>query len=507
MSKLNRRMVLRGAAGAALSLPILPSLLTGDDAKAAIGDGPKRFVAFATDHGGIWQAHMYPPDGFTAQQQYGGHQIRRGGLALDVQNGIASLSPVLSADAGVFTDTLAQKMNIIRGLDVTFYLAHHRGGHLGNYAENDGNGVDGPTIPHRPTIDQVMAWSDEFYPDLGSILERSLVIGGHGMSANYSNPAAQSGPVQNITPENDSLQLFNKIFVPPQDPEEQRPPIVDYVLEDYRRLRDGNRRLSSEDRRRLDDHIERIDELQRKLNVLISCGDIVPPTSSSTDEYYSGYNIDPDAQRRFWQLINDVIVAAFACDTCRIAVIRVDDHFSNYSGDWHQDVAHQANASAAQHAIIAAAHQRFFEDVFVDLIAKLDAAQDAPDCTLLDSSLVQWTHEAGCVTHDPIELPVISAGSAGGFLTTGNYVDYRNLGAPAHQSGQNGMVDSHVGLVYNQWLGTVLQAMGLSPSSYESGGYGGYGEVLLSTETWYAGYDKYGPQLSVMGEVLPYLRA
>jgi hypothetical protein len=50
--------------------------------------------------------------------------------------------------------------------------------------------------------------------------------------------------------------------------------------------------------------------------------------------------------------------------------------------------------------------------------------------------------------------------------------------------------------------------MGLSPSDYETDGYGGYGLVQLSTETWYDGYNKYGnAELGVMSEILPFLKA
>ena len=508
-ASISRRMFLRGAAGFTLAIPFLPSLVDRSVARAGPLGPSKRFVALATDHGGIWQDSMYPSEGtLTKTASYAGHSIRQGALALEVADGIARLSEVLSASSTLFTTTLAQKMNVLRGLDVTFYLAHHRGGHLGNYAENDGNGTDGGMLKLQPraTIDQVMAWSPTFYADLATIKERSLVIGGQGMCAAWSSPSSKSGEIQNLSPENDSLALFNKIFVPPADPGEVRPQIADLVLEDYKRLRNANVRLSQPDRQRLDDHLERLDELQRKLGVQVSCGEVQPPTKSSTEEWGSSYGIDPEANKRFWQLHNDVIAAAFACDTCRVVAMRVNDNFSTFAGDWHQDVAHQsAIPDGAKQAIIATAHQRFFEDVYLDLVAKLDSIADI-DGTVLDSSLVQWTQESGCVTHDPIELPVVTAGKAAGFLATGQYADYRNLQVPAHQPGPDNAVSSHVGLVYNQWLGTVLQAMGVPKSEYEDGEHGGYGHVQLSTEGWYAGYEKYPSSvLAAMGEVLPFL--
>jgi hypothetical protein len=335
------------------------------------------------------------------------------------------------------------------------------------------------------------------------------VIGGDGMSHGYSNPGNQMGEIQRVTPENDSLALFNKIFVPPADPGETRPPIVDRVLEDYKRLRNGNRRLSAKDKQRLDDHMDRVDELERKLNVSASCGDVQVPQGSSIDEWgNSSFSVDPEAQKRFWQLMNDVIVAAFACNTSRIVTMNVTDHFSSYVGDWHQDVAHQANVSADQHEINFGGHRRFFEDVYLDLVSKLDALEDASGGSVLDHSLVQWTQESGCVTHDPIEMAVVTAGSADGFLTTGNYCDYRNLQKPAAKADGNNLVDSHCGLVYNQWLGTVLQSMGLAPADYETEGNGGYGLVQMSTEGWYGGFNKYtNAELGVMSEILPFLKA
>jgi Protein of unknown function (DUF1552) len=508
-NKSSRRMFLRGAAGASLAIPFLPSL-ADKTAQAAPGDNPKRFVAIATDHGGVWAPNMYPSDQLLTDQQSYVHQVRRGLLPSDVQGDMTVISPVLSAPSARLTPELVQKMNVMRGWDVTFYLAHHRGGHLGNYAECDGNGMDGTNLQQspRPTIDQIMAWSDSFYPDLGTILERSLHMGGNGMSAVWTSPATKSGGIQNITPENNSLNLFNKIFVPPADPVDIREPIVDLVFEDYQRLRDSNKRLSAADRQRLEEHLERVEELQRKINVLVSCGDIDVPTMASTDFQGSGYSVDPDRQRQFWELMNDVIVAAFSCDTCRIVTMRVSDKFSTYGGDWHQDVAHQSGNSQAQQQILADAHQRTFQDVFVDLIAKLDAAQDL-DGSVLDNSLVQWTQEAGVKTHDPIEMPIVTAGSAGGYIQTGQYLDYRNLNKQAFTAdpANNEFVDGHIGLVYNQWLGFALRAMGVPATEYEDGQNAGYGHLVTSTEGWYAGYQAYDAELTALADDPPFLVA
>lgn len=504
-TRISRRQVLRGAAGFTLALPLLPSLLPRQASAGGAGPGRRRFVALCTEHGGVWGASMFPGDGsLTDDQAYAGRTIRRGDLVATAQGDDAVLSPVLRAPSAALTPALVAKLNVLRGLDHTFYIGHHRGGHLGNYAENDGNGSDGQVVQAypRPTIDQVLAWSEHFYPDLSSILERSLIVG-EKISWGWSSPATQSGAVQQLPPEWSSLALFHRIFVPEEDLASPRPPVVDRVMESYLSLRQSNRRLSAGDRQRLDEHLERLDELQRRLEVTVSCGDVPVPRADSQAEWgSSSYGFDPAAHGRFWQLFNDVIVAAFMCDTSRIAVMRITDTFSDYAGDWHNDIAHEAHTpDGGAQAVLAAAHQRFFEDVFVDLVRKLDVDQ-GDGTTLLDDCLVAWSQESGNLTHESVSTPVITAGSAGGTLRTGQYVDYRNLANEGFGASANTNERMFPGLSYSQWLGNVLQAMGLPPGAYESGPYGGYGEHFLGE-----GRGALYPSevLEVMGERLPWI--
>ena len=60
-----------------------------------------------------------------------------------------------------------------------------------------------------------------------------------------------------------------------------RPPVVDRILDSYKRLRNGSKRLSQEDKARLDQHINAVAELQRRLETTVAAGCQVParPTS------------------------------------------------------------------------------------------------------------------------------------------------------------------------------------------------------------------------------------
>jgi hypothetical protein len=145
-----------------------------------------------------------------------------------------------------------------------------------------------------------------FYGDPSGIMERSMVIGHDGMSWEE-----QSGGVTPISPNNDPSRLFQSIFraATGGDPEQARRPIIDLVMDDYRRLRDSNRRLSAADRVRLEEHLDRLDELDRKLNVapVVSCGDIQEPEERGDR---NGNALEQVAEA---QVFMDVVAAAFAC--------------------------------------------------------------------------------------------------------------------------------------------------------------------------------------------------
>ncbi|HVZ73921.1 MAG TPA: DUF1552 domain-containing protein [Polyangia bacterium] len=517
MSRFTRRQLLRGAGGFSLALPFLPSLVDRREARAATAAAAtkKRFVQMATQHGGIWGSNMYPAaTTLTDTMTYAGRTISRGALALQTSAGTAQLSPVLRGPSTLLTAKLAAKMNVLRGCDIPFYIGHHTGGHLGNYARNDGNGQDGVAMQAypTPTIDQLMAWSTKFYPDLATIKQRSLVIGPR-LSYNWTNPATPSnlGLIQEVAGSFDAPALFSEIFVKgggATDPNALTKPIVDRVNADYLRLRNGNTRLSSDDRRRLDDHMQRLSELQRRLSVRVSCPDLSPVvTDTQADLDMGNFGLSPPLQTEYYQAMNDVIVAAFLCDTSRIATMNIREDFSTYAGDWHADVAHHSGEpDGAMQAVITAAHQLTFEKVFLDLCSKLDV-DDGTGQSVLDGALVAWTQESGEYTHAGQGMPIVTAGGAGGWLKTGSYCDYRNPAFVSDNGEQgNTIVKITGGLLWQQWLGTALQAMNLAPADYEANGLGGYPGAIKFIGS---GMAKFYPDAvwTVAGEPLPFLKA
>lgn len=504
--RLSRRMFLRGAGSAALAIPFLPSLLpraAWAQAEGEAVDIGKRMVAFTTNHGGVWEEFMYPNAAglMNAQQLYGvGHDMHWGPLVRSVTGSTASLSPVLSAAASTLTAELANKMFLVRGCDVPFYIAHHTGGYLGNYARNDGNGEEAQGLEMRPTIDQVMAWSDAFYPDISAVKKRSMHIGRSGdtgISWGWSSPSTASGTIQNTPTSFSTMQLFNEIFVPDVPASEVRPPVVDIVLEHYNQLTNGAfgaaNRLSYADKQKLTSYMDRLDELERKLNVTAAtCGDVAPPAADVNvwAEGFGGWTDDEVNENaitcdlnviaNWYHLWNDVVAAAFVCGTSRIATYHCPETFSTgcNSNAWHQNVAHVAPSDAAKQDILWNSKRFFFENVFLDLATKLDAIPLGDGTTMLDHSLMWWTQESGVVTHESDSMPIVAAGSAGGFFQTGHFYDYRNRDSMAliePWTEEYGSLQRRPGVSWNQWLATVLQSMGVPPSEFEYAGGKGYG--------------------------------
>jgi hypothetical protein len=478
---LTRRQFLVGASGFTLALPTLSSLMV----KTAYGADPvfvrrPRLYWLTTNHGGAFEASFFPNAPLTeAQDLFADHAIGAGALqamSAEAAPSNTAISPILQAPNTLLSQQRVAQINVLRGLDISFGIGHHAGGHLGNYAHNEGLGgpaLEAQSFP-RPTIDQLLAWSPSFYDDLSAVRERALVMGTRETSFGFSNPSLATGTVQNIRGAVSSLELFRRVFSPPGSAGDGRVPVVDRVLDSYKRLRDGNRRLSAADRQRLDDHMDRIAELQRKLTVTFpaSCGGATAPE----DDSVLHNSLDPADAPRYAQLYNEVAAAAFICGASRIAVLGLGDEqrFVDFTGDWHFDVAHYYLEPDKQD-LLARTYQRVFEHVFLDMAQRLDV-EEADGLSYLDNSLLVWSQESGFSTHDPISIPVVTAGSAAGYFRTGLSVDYRRMGhEPSSFQPLLEGDKSYAGVLYNQFLATIMQSMGMAPSEFELWGHKGYG--------------------------------
>jgi Protein of unknown function (DUF1552) len=461
-----RRQFLR-AGGLSVALPFLPSLFP----RRASGQTPVpeevlRYVALSPFWSGVRPDNFFPTDASAsnATPLLPGMTIHDGPLVYRPDGNNVSLSPVLTASQTQLSRALLSKLTIMNGIDIPFYCGYHASGWLGNYR----SAATQSQTPDNPTIDQIMAWSPAIYPSAQGIRKRSLnFVDGASISYGYRDAPLHTGPVGPVPVMHPELASTRKLYIsligydanmPLHDPGYDRRLVLDRIVGRYRSLRQSNRRMSASDRTKLDDHLTRLAELERRLMPVPSeCSSLKEPAEDSL-AFFGG---SPSAVIKRFQLVNDVIAAAFVCGTSRIATVTISRALIDFAGNFHQDVEHMNQTADGQTRVVE--NQRiFFSQIFLDLLNKLEMPT-GNGSTILDDSIVQWGLTHGYYLHNTNSLPVVIAGSAGRQLKTGRYLDFRNRQRELRGDTQG---FGNPGLHINRWFRTVFDAMGISPKEY-----------------------------------------
>jgi Protein of unknown function (DUF1552) len=505
----SRRYFLRGVGGASLAIPMLPSLLAPKQARAALAADDKIFIGFMSAYGGVWSKKMLPTlanGGSTVSMDYAGKKVRKGPLTATVSGGTTKLSDVLQAPSNVFTQGIVDKMAILQGIDLPFDTNHHSAATFGNYAQGDGK-VKLAGGAERATIDQVIANSPAFYKDLGGVTQRSVFISQFG-DLSYKQKIAgniNSGVDKPPTYMNPA-SLWTALFGSAKPNVPVRPSIVDLVKEDYARVKNAPR-LAAADKLRLEEHVNRISEIERRLNVTISCS--TPARPGNPAEPVCG---QPGTDIAFYNSYMDVLVAAIACGLTRVATV-LHQGWSTTFGErcndpWHQEVSHKVDEAGPQESM-ATSMRNQFAGVIAPFVAKLEAAKDGSGKSLLDRTLVYWTQEHGVFSHAQENIPVVTFGSANGAFNTGIQVDYRDLNRliPKGQFGDMATDRPFVGLTWHQMLGTVARGFGIPQTEWKEPNHGGFGlkPANLSASSYNDRYTYWGAtEWNAAGDNLPY---
>jgi len=471
-----------------------------------------------SNHGSVLESNLFPSVAPRNERQlYSGsasdgldHRVRWDNLRDLLTSGRTDQwnpngDPELSPCLGRFLNNHLDHINVLRGLDIMFYIAHHTGGYLGNYHGNVLENSPNFVFPAMPTIDQLMGQSSHFYGSSDTRTEPVMNLGSTGpISWGFDNNQVTHLPSM----ANNSAALFSSLFGQ-QGGNTSNPnvSIIDRVLSDYNRVAQSpfgpGRRISQEDRYRLDEHVQHLRELETKLNNQGQCEATAPDSV-----YFRYQDSDLARQQYHWDVYMDVVTTAFKCGNSRIATFGVGNH-TTYTGDYHQNIAHQ-NLSAFGSQELVRTNRFIAEHVFMRLVTALDEEIiPGQGTTYLDNALIVWEHESGANQHSSVSRPCITAGSAGGYFNTGLYVDYRNM-SNRSMEGYNEIP----GLPHNRWLYTVLQAMGVQESEYRNGAFAnlvGYGDPYVGAVPSYInrqGHDPY-PQrvLDDMGSPLPIIVA
>jgi hypothetical protein len=412
---LSRRAVLRGVAGGAMvtvGLPRLAAMLNGNGTAYAAGAPlPKRFGVWFWGNGMVPVRWIPKTTGVGAAWQ---------------------LSEQLMPFAKV-----KQNMTVISGYDAKFGGSVHR---VGPAAALSGAPHSSALHYTAPTIDHVISRLIG-----GSTPFRSLEVGvcratanGNGHAVNYASSSGPNAPVQ---PEYDARAVFARLFgkapapaptapgspaAPPDRSLARRRRVLDTVAEDARALRG---RLGADDARRLDQHLEGIQQLEKRI-----AGMSAPPGGAGAPAAGAACNIPADAAAKYPALLPDnnglvtpeqneamveLVTYALACDLTRVFLFQHGRPAAHYNmrviginNNIHDDVSHQepGDQPTFNRAVL------YWMDQFRVFVEKL---QNTPDGAgnLLENGCIYATSDVSLGrTHSADDLPVLIFGKAGGAI-------------------------------------------------------------------------------------------
>jgi Protein of unknown function (DUF1552) len=405
---LPRRTFLKGM-GAVIALPVLDAMTPAFGAPAASGKAPIRL------------AFTYVPNGIT----------------------MADWTPAADGAAFEYSRILEPLEAFRADTLVLSGLSHRNGNALGDgpgdharAAASYLTGVHprktaGADIENGISVDQIAAQHLAEETRFGSLelgCDDSRTIGNcdSGYSCAYTNSLAWRGPATPMPPETNPRLVFERLF---GDLDTSLPPEARARRLQYRRsildlVREGTHRLAADlgasDRRKLDEYLESIREIERRIER--SEADLTGLTPSIDKP--TGI---PPEYADYVNLMFDLQIVAFQTDSTRVVTMMMGREGSlrtypeiGVPDPHHPLTHHRGNPEWIERVTkINSLHMK----LFAGFVRKLQATPDG-DGTLLDHSMVVYgsgLSDGNKHTHE--DLPVLLVGRGGGFRT-GRHVAY-----------------------------------------------------------------------------------
>jgi uncharacterized protein DUF1552 len=270
---------------------------------------------------------------------------------------------------------------------------------------------------------------------------KSLQLGVHVRDTEVRARISYTASNQPVPPREDPKDVFKTLFGATSTPGgatdpaierlwAQRKSVFDLEIAEIQRLMAA---VGSEDRQKLDAHLTAMREVEQQLvgtpGTNMGTGQVCsPPTLADVD-----LTVDSQYSQAGQQQM-DLAAAALACDQTRIITFQwsysESEHLFQYlkvnnaaiSGN-HHAISHDFSASGVNYDAYNAIQTWYAEQVAY-FLGKLDSYKEG-DRTLLDNTLVLWATEIGESTqHDLTLMPYVLAGSAGGAIKAGRYLDF-----------------------------------------------------------------------------------
>ena len=247
-----------------------------------------------------------------------------------------------------------------------------------------------------------------------------------GYACAYQYNLAWSSATTPVSPEPNPRLVFERLFGAGEKGErkknfairqETERSILDFVLEE---TGDVQRRLGSTDRRKFDEYLTVVREMEQRLKAAERFKDLPDPDAKTPA------GIPPDFGE-YMQLMYDLLVLAFQTDSTRIATLLLAYDGSNRTFpklgivEGHHYLTH--NQRNPQLAKKVAEIDKYYLTCFAKFLEKMSKIEDVDGNSLLHNSMIVYggaIADGNRHTHD--NLPVILAGHGGGALTTGRFL-------------------------------------------------------------------------------------
>lgn len=405
--RLSRRAFL-GGAGATLGLPLLEAMLPIGKTAFAQPANPTRMLCYYIPNG----VHM---PAWTPSQSGADY----------------ALTPILQPLANFKDD-----MMVISNL--TNAVANAGPDGPGDHARGTGSFITasrvtktaGDDIHNGVSLDQVAAGEIGRQTRYASI-EVGMDGGGtagncdSGYSCAYTRNISWAGPQTPMPKITNPRSLYDRLFsgldaTETSEQSQQRArlnqSVLDYVLSDIQSLQ---QKLGATDRAKLDEYFTGVEELEHGLTSFEAGACVIPDRPSA-----SGYNVTEKAR-----LLADLMTIAFQCDLTRVQTFMMANAASERVYDFlgintgHHTISHHQSQQANFDMLLTIDIWEI--EQFAYLLGNLKNTTDAGGTPLLDSCMVFLSSEISDGDwHNHNNLPVILAGSANGYFSTGQHVRF-----------------------------------------------------------------------------------
>ena len=286
--------------------------------------------------------------------------------------------------------------------------------------------ASGGEIRSGTSVDQVIAQTYGRSTKLPSLVlgcEKSNPSVHKNYSMLYSSHISWNSPTTPTPLEVYPALAFDQLFKDTASQSDKS--VLDSILQDARDLR---RDISTADRRKLDEYLNSVREVEQRIARAGTRGELQGwrPTLNQPNIPRPADGIPQDIAEHM-RLMCDIMVLAFQTDTTRVCTLKLNnDHsalrFPNLGVDYmiHHLLSHQESDDWLK-------VNQFFTAQVAYVAQKLEAIQEGSR-TALDNTTLLYCSSMLTGSHNATELPVVILGGGGGRIESGRSLDY--LGKP-----------------------------------------------------------------------------